>query len=613
MWRLYAEYGRQNGRFAVVGVLGTLFSRLLGLVPAYVLGLAVDAVFFQRRSYRLPLVPVEWLPTASNEQLWISVAVVVAATLLSAAISWSENWGWNAFAQRVQHALRVDTYATMQGLDMAFFDERQTGELMSILSNDVNQLETFLNDGMSSALRILVMVLGIGAIMVALDPALALVALVPVPILAVFTALFVRAIQPKYAKMRASVGALNARLENNLGGIEVIKTEHSEGFETGRVTDSSKGYFDANWAAIRTRITFFPGLGVISGLGFALTFAVGGFWVLSGSLTPGAFVTFMIYTQQFVWPMAQFGQIINMYQRAKASSARVFGLIEESGRLDESATAPDLAVPAGAVEYDRVSFAYDTEHVIKDVTFGAAPGETIGVVGPTGGGKSTLLKLLVRLYDVDSGAIEIDGTDVREVTLESLRRAVGYVSQEPFLFYGTVRENIAYGTFEASDDEIEAAARAAAAHDFIENLPDGYETMVGERGIKLSGGQRQRVALARTILKDPAIVVLDEATSHVDTETEALIQRSLARVATGKTAFVIAHRLSTVKNADEILVLDDGQVREQGTHDELLAQDGLYANLWRVQAGEIEDLPREFIERAIRRGAVVEEERDVAQ
>ena len=335
--------------------------------------------------------------------------------------------------------------------------------------------------------------------------------------------------------------------------------------------------------------------------------------MLSGSLTPGAFVTFMIYTQQFVWPMAQFGQIINMYQRAKASSARVFGLIEETGRLNESADATDLAVPAGAVQYDQVSFAYDTERVIRDVSFAAAPGETIGVVGPTGGGKSTLLRLLVRLYDVDSGAIEIDGTDIREVTLKSLRRAVGYVSQEPFLFYGTVKDNIGYGTFEASDEEIEAAARAAAAHDFIENLPEGYETMVGERGIKLSGGQRQRVALARTILKNPAIVVLDEATSHVDTETEALIQRSLVRVAAGKTAFVIAHRLSTVKNADEILVLDDGRIRERGTHDDLLTQDGLYANLWRVQAGEIEDLPREFIERAIRRGAVVEEKTDMAQ
>ncbi|MFB6170231.1 MAG: ABC transporter ATP-binding protein, partial [Haloarculaceae archaeon] len=297
-------------------------------------------------------------------------------------------------------------------------------------------------------------------------------------------------------------------------------------------------------------------------------------------------------------------QIINMYQRARASSARVFGLMDEPTKLEEATDAPALDVDDGAVEYDDVTFAYDGEDpVVNDVSFAAEGGDTVALVGPTGAGKSTLLKLLLRLYDVDEGEIRIDGQDVRDVSLPSLRRAIGYVAQDTFLFYGTVKENIRYGAFDATDEEIAAAAKAAEAHDFITELPDGYDTLVGERGVKLSGGQRQRVAIARAVLKDPAILVLDEATSDVDTETELLIQRSLDRLTEGRTTFTIAHRLSTVKDADTILVLEDGAVVERGTHEDLIDRDGLYANLWGVQAGEIDSLPEAFVERAAKRAA----------
>ncbi|WP_435152415.1 ABC transporter ATP-binding protein [Haladaptatus sp. DFWS20] len=613
MWRLYAEYGKGHASELTLGIAATMLGRLSGLLPPFILGLAIDTIFLNQEEFHLPLFPAEWIPATKTGQLWLSIAIIALSFLVGAVFSWLSGWGWNRFSQGVQHTLRVDTYDRMQLLDMGFFDDKQTGELMSILNNDVNQLETFLNDGLSSALRLIVMVLGIGGLLFWLNPALALVALVPVPLLALFTALFVRIIQPKYAAMRASVGALNSRLENNLGGVRVIKTETAEAYESERVEDASQDYYDANWDAITTRITFFPGLSVLTGIGFAITFAVGGFWLLSGppspfsgTLEPGEFVTFIVLSQQFIWPMAQFGQIINMYQRAKASSVRVFDLMNERGTLDESADAPDLVVSEGRVEYDGVSFGYDDEVVISNIDLRAERGETIALVGPTGAGKSTVLKLLLRMYDVNEGAIRIDGTDIRDVNLRSLRREIGYVSQEPFLFYGSVKENVAYGTFNASEEEIVAAAKAAEAHEFIVNLPDGYDTMVGERGMKLSGGQRQRLSIARTILKNPAILVLDEATSHVDTETEALIQRSLARLVREKTTFAIAHRLSTIKDADEIAVLDDGRVVERGTHDDLLALDGLYANLWRVQAGEIESLPQDFIERAIRRRAEVE-------
>jgi ATP-binding cassette subfamily B protein len=330
---------------------------------------------------------------------------------------------------------------------------------------------------------------------------------------------------------------------------------------------------------------------------------------LRGTLEAGAFVTFVLYTQRFIWPMAQFGQIINMYQRARASSERIFGLMDQPNRLAENDAATDLEVSEGRVEYDEVTFGYDSDQgddegpTVEDVSFTVAGGETLALVGPTGAGKSTVLKLLLRMYDVDEGAITIDGKDLRDVTLRSLRRSIGYVGQDTFLFYGTVKENIAYGTFDAEEEEVVEAARAAEAHEFITNLPDGYDTMVGERGVKLSGGQRQRVAIARAILQDPEILVLDEATSDVDTETEMLIQRSIDRLTENRTTFAIAHRLSTIKDADTIVVLEDGRVVERGTHAELLGVEGLYANLWAVQAGEIDELPEEFVERATERGA----------
>jgi ATP-binding cassette subfamily B protein len=603
MRRLFAEYGRSHAGHFGVGLVSSVLSRLLDLLPPLLLGVAIDAIFNPGMGYSLWLVPDAWLPDTTTGQLWITGGLIATAFLLGAAFHYTRNWGWNRFAQGVQHEIRTDTYEKMQRLNMDYFADKQTGELMSVLSNDVNRLEKFLNDGINSASRLIVMVFGIAGILLVLNWPLALVALLPVPLIAVFTRKFIEVIQPKYADVRSSVGTLNSRLENNLGGIQVIKTSTTEPFESERVEDVSREYYDANWDAIRTRITFFPGLRLLSGLGFVVTFVVGGLWVLEGRVTEGTFVAFIFYTQRFIWPMAQFGQIINMYQRAYASAERVFGLMATPSRLAEDDAAGPLVVEDGHVTYDDVSFAYDDDPVLEDVSFEVDGGETLALVGPTGAGKSTAAKLLLRLYDVDEGAVRVDGTDVRDVTVPSLRGAVGYVSQETFLFYGTVRDNIAYGSPDATEEDIRAAAKAAEAHEFVRNLPDGYDTMVGERGVKLSGGQRQRVAIARAILRDPEILVLDEATSDVDTETEMLIQRSLDRLTEDRTTLVIAHRLSTIKDADGIVVLENGRVAERGTHDELIAEDGLYANLWAVQAGEIDDLPTEFVERAARRQA----------
>ncbi len=619
MRRLFAEYGRENSSWFGVGVFGSLVARVLDLLPPVLLGLAVDAIVRNDKSFTLLLVPDGWLPAARDGQLLLTVGLIAGAFFIGAAFHWVRNWGWNGFAQHIQHGIRTDTYDKMQRLDMDFFADKQTGEMMSILSNDVNRLENFLNDGMNSAFRLAVMVLGIAAILFWINWQLAVIALVPVPLIAYFTYRFIKTIQPKYAEVRSSVGQVNSRLENNLGGIQVIKSANTERYESERVEEVSQDYFDANWGAIDTRIKFFPGLRIISGVGFVLTFAIGGFWVINGPPGPfteplyvGEFVTFILLNQRFIWPMAQFGQIINMYQRARASAERIFGLMDTPARIAEEPDADELVLSEGRVEYEDVGFSYDGDgdSILEDVSFEVDGGETFALVGPTGAGKSTVLKLLMRMYDVDEGTIRVDGQDVRDTTIASLRETIGYVSQETFLFYGTVTENIQYGTFDASRDDVIEAAKRAEAHEFITNLPDGYDTEVGERGVKLSGGQRQRIAIARAILKDPEILVLDEATSDVDTETEMLIQRSLDRLAEDRTTFAIAHRLSTIKDADRIVVLEDGRIVERGTHGELLAESGLYANLWAVQAGEIEELPDEFVQRATERRARTESDDD---
>ena len=598
MLRLFRRYGRDYPVAVITGVTSSILARGLDLIPPVIVAIAIDAIFLETRPFALWGLPQAALPTDSLGQLQVAVGVIVVAFFGGALVHWSRNWGWNRFAQKVQHAVRTDTYDSMQRLDMSFFASRQTGEMMSILSNDVNRLERFLNDGLNSAFRLVVMVVGIGAILLYWNWQLAVVTLGVLPLIAGFTYRFVQTIQPKYARTRAVVGTLNSRLENNLGGIQVIKAANTESYESERVEAVSTEYFDANWDAIRTRIVFFPALRVIAGVGFVATFLVGGWWVISyqttqtaplfftGSLTPGEFVGFVLFTQRFIWPMAQFGQIINMYQRAAASAGRIFGLLDEPDRITEATDAPALAVADGSVTADAVSFAYDDAPVIDDVDFTVDGGSTTAIVGPTGAGKSTLVKLLLRLYDPDSGSIRIDGQDIADVSLDSLRQAVGYVSQDTYLFYGSVAENIRYGRFDATDAEVRAAAEAAQADAFIRALPDGYDTAIGERGVKLSGGQRQRLSLARAILRDPDLLILDEATASVDTATELAIQRSLAAVTAERTSIVIAHRLSTVRDADEIIVLDQGRVRERGDHAALLAMDGLYATMWAIQVGD---------------------------
>ncbi len=610
MLRLFRTYGRDDMHLFVLGLVTSLFARLVGLVPPLVLGIAIDSVFNDNTPFRLPLVPADLLPTTTLDQLWLSVALIVGAFVGSVVFGWTQGVSLSLFSNRVQHALRTDTYRAMQRLDMAFFDDKQTGQVMSVLNNDVRNLKQFLNGTVSGAIQLVVTVFGIAALLFYLNWQLALVTLVGVPLLLTFTVWFMRTIRPLYRSLRSSFGDLNTRLENNLSGMEVIKTSNTGEYEDGRVTDASWDIYERTWAVARLEYLYQPGMDLLAGVAFAATFLLGGYWLVagpppgfSGTLYVGEFVTFLFMTQRFVDPLAGMGRIVNSYENARASGERIFGLKDLPVTVAESEAATTLDHVTGRVEYDHVDFGYvDGEQVLHDVTFTAEPGDTVAFVGPTGAGKSTAAKLLLRLYDVDSGAIRVDGHDVRDLSFDSLRDHVGYVSQDVFLFDGSVTENIAYGSFDATDEEIRAAAQAAEAHEFVLDLPEGYDTRIGERGVKLSGGQRQRLSLARAMLQNPAILVLDEATSAVDTETELYIQRALTRLTADRTTFVIAHRLSTVRNADQILVVEDGRIVERGTHDELVAEGGLYATLWSVQAGEFEGDAERLVRRLLSDG-----------
>jgi ATP-binding cassette, subfamily B, bacterial len=406
--------------------------------------------------------------------------------------------------------------------------------------------------------------------------------------------LYQRKVEPRYKRVREGVGGLASRLENNIGGIHVIKSFTAEAFETERVRQASDEYRRANVEAIRLSAVYVPLIRMAIVVGFAGVLLLGSYWILNGrgNITVGELVLFAMMTERLLWPLTRLGTTVDDYERAKASARRAFGLLDTAPTILEPERPEPFQRARGEVVFDRVEFRYARgradEPVLRGVSFRVAPGETLGIAGPTGAGKSTIIKLLLRFYDVSGGAVRLDGHDVRNLALADLRRNIALVSQDVYLFHGTIRENIAYSS-DVPLEEVERAARLAQLHDFVASLPQGYDTLVGERGVKLSGGQRQRLSIARAIVKDAPILILDEATSSVDTETERAIQQNLRTLTAGRTALIIAHRLSTIRNADRILVLRDGQVAEEGHHDDLIARGGTYADLWHVQAGELEE------------------------
>ncbi len=573
-----SAYKRRVALATFYSVLGKIFD----IMPPVLIGVAVDIVV-QRQDSLLGRLGI----TDLSSQLIVLGLLTLIIWILESAFEYIQRVYWRNLAQSMQHDLRVDAYDHVQHLELAYFEDQSTGGLMSVLNDDINQLERFLDIGASDVIQILTTVIVIGGIFFFIAPSVAWMAALPMPIIIWGSMKFQKLLAPRYAAVREQVSMINHHLSNSLSGIATIKSFTAEDYEAERLRYESQEYLERNRHAIRLSSAFTPLIRMLIVSGFIAITVAGGQLVFDGVLDVGAYSVLIFMTQRLLWPLTKLGETFDQYQRAMASTIRILDLLAiKSTIVDGPHHLPRRAV-RGHMWLDEVDFAYsDGRAVISGLTLDVPAGATIAIVGATGAGKSTVIKLLLRYYDVTGGKVVLDGHDLRELKQADIRHAIGLVSQDVFLFHGTVRENITYGYQDAPEHLIIEAAKIAEAHEFICELPQGYDTIVGERGQKLSGGQRQRLSIARAVLKDPPILILDEATSSVDNETEAAIQRSLERIVVGRTTIVIAHRLSTVRNADMIYVLQNGQMLESGHHDDLVLLDGLYASLWRVQTGE---------------------------
>ena len=566
-----------------MATLFTLLNTLFDLAPPFLIGVAVDVVVQRETSLMASLLGI----SDPMAQLWWLALATFVIWGLESVTEYVALVQWRNLAQELQHDLRLTTYAHVQDLELAYYEDRSTGGLMAVLNDDVNQLERFLDIGAKDILQLIAVITILGTFFFVAAPGVAWLAFLPMPLIVWGSLRFQKRLAPRYARVREQVGHVNAQLGNNLSGIATIKSFTAEETETSRIADASLTYVARNRDAIALSAAFVPLIRIAIVAGFMATLVLGGWMTLQGQLLVGVYSTLVFMTQRLLWPLTRLGQTLDLYQRAMASTRRIFDLLDVENGMDDGQRPLAPGAVQGALRFEDVRFAYASgPEVLRGIDLEVGDGETVAIVGATGAGKSSVVKLLLRFYDPTSGRVTLDGVDLRTLRLRELRAAVGLVSQDVFLFHGSVRDNVAYGRPDASDADVRRALELAEAAGFVDELPFGLATIVGERGQKLSGGQRQRLSLARAVLKDPPILVLDEATSAVDNETEAAIQRSLETLTQGRTTVVIAHRLSTIRHADRIYVLDRGRVMEAGRHEQLLALDGAYAALWRVQTGE---------------------------
>lgn len=579
----YASAYRRDFRLAT---LYSILNKFFDVLPEVLIGVAVDIVVNGDKSFLAKKVLGGFGITDTWHQLML-------LGVLNAVIWGGESWfeyllslKWRKLAQNLQHDLRLDTYRHVQKLEMAYFENQRTGNLMSILNEDINQMERFLNGGANQIIQVVCSSVMVSAVFFALQPTLAVISLLPVPAILFGAFWFQKRLAPRYAEVREAAGDVSARLNNNLLGLATIKAFATENFEAQHIGEASQQYLDANARAIAVSAAITPVIRMAILAGFSATLVYGGWLTLHGELAVGAYSVLVFLTQRLLWPLTGLADVADMYQRSMSAIDRAMNLLNTPINIsyEGSALKPDNV--QGELRFEHLSFAYGSTTTLHDISLTIPAGKTVAFVGSTGSGKSTLVKLLLRFYAAQSGRILLDGQAIDAIKLQDLRRAIGYVAQDSFLTDGTIAENIAYGLHGISEQAIADAATAAEAMEFIQKMPLGFATKIGERGQKLSGGQRQRLALARAILKNPPILILDEATSAVDNETEAAIQRSLDVVSKNRTTIVIAHRLSTVRQADCIHLMENGRILESGAHEELLALDGGYASLWRLQTGE---------------------------
>ena len=573
------RHARGHGGRVFAASLCSILNKLFDIAPEILIGIAVDVVARREESFLAGLGLVDpW------HQLYALGALTFVVWVLESVFEYLHLRLWRNLAQQLQHGLRLQAYTHLQQLDVAWFERRSAAGVASVLNDDINQLERFLNVGANELIQVVVTVVAVGGVFFAISPQLAWVAFTPIPVILIGAFWFQRRVAPRYDAVRERAGRLAGRLSANLAGIATIKSFAAEAREADAVARESLDYVAANRSAIALGSAFIPVIRMAILAGFLATFVWGGVMVLDGTLREGFYAVLVFLTQRLLWPLTRLAETVDLYERAMASTRRVTALLDEP--LPPAAPPGEPLRLAGRIAFEGVRFAYDDGRpAIDGLDLDIPAGRTVAFVGATGAGKSTVFKLVLGLVRPQQGVVRIDGLPLADYDAAQLRRQIGWVNQDVYLFDGSVRDNIAYARPDASEAEVEAAARAAEAHEFIAALPQGYATRVGERGQMLSGGQRQRLSIARALLKDPPVLLLDEATSAVDNETEAAIQRSLATIARGRTVLVIAHRLSTIVHADHIVVLDAGRIVEQGRHEELVARGGAYAALWRVQTG----------------------------
>ena len=574
------KYAQENEAKVKRGIIYSILNKLFDLAPPVLIGIAIDIVVegsesfignfgFEDRRQQLIILAFITFVIWGFESIFDYVAAVT----------------WRNIAQDLQHSMRTETFSKTLDLDLSFFENKSSGRLMAILNDDVNQMENFLNEAANRLIQTATTVIVIGATFLYISPLVAIFAFIPIPVIVFGSYKFVQRIGERYSKIRNNVESLNAHLSNSITGILTVKSFNREKKEYKRIDSASDEVKTANYDAIKLSAAFIPIIRVAILFGFTATLLIGGFLALDGQIKVGMYSVMLFITQRLLWPLTELGMIFDSFQKAMASFRRIMNLRDTNPTINDGEI--ELLELKNKITFENLNFEYVKDFpVLKNINIEIEKGKTTAIVGSTGSGKSTLIKLILRFYEKNAGKILFDEHEIESLSLESIRNKIGLVSQDVFLFEGSVFENIAYGNIEANSEEVWNAARLSESDRFINDLPNKEDTIVGERGQKLSGGQRQRISIARAILKNPEILILDEATSAVDNETEAAIQESLETLKEGRTVIAIAHRLSTIRNADLIYVLEDGEIVENGTHDQLLGNNNVYTKLWDVQTGK---------------------------